>query len=129
MASCENYFLCTLPVVRRPISANSRLNFLLLLLKRIFSDNYYISIFLKHSIIKLRAKRIKLNLLFNLSYLNSNFALSLEYLNPALNNPVLYAYMTWHAKEQAYSVLVKSSQWYIINAAFWLVALLLSYML
>ena len=72
---------------------------------------------------------MKLNLLFNLSYLNSNFALSLEYLNPALNNPVLYPYMTWHAKEQAYSVLVKSSQWSIINAAFWLVALLLSYML
>ena len=106
MASCKNDFLCTLPVVRRPISANSRLNFLLLLLKRIFSDNYYISIFLKHSIIKLRAKRIKLNLLFKLSYLNSNFALSLEYLNPALNNPVLYPYMTWYAKEQAYSVLV-----------------------
>ena len=32
-------------------------------------------------------KRIKLNLLFKLSYLNSNFALTLGYLNPALNNP------------------------------------------
>ena len=34
-------------------------------------------------------KRIKLNLLFNLSYLNSNFALTLGYLNPALNNLAL----------------------------------------
>ena len=31
-------------------------------------------------------KRIKLNLLFKLSYLISNFALTLGYLNPALNN-------------------------------------------
>ena len=35
------------------------------------------------------AKRIKLNLLFKLSYLNLNFALTLGYLNPALNNPAL----------------------------------------
>ena len=34
-------------------------------------------------------KRIKLNLIFKLSYLNSNFALTMAYLNPALNNPVL----------------------------------------
>ena len=32
-------------------------------------------------------KRIKLNFLFNPSYLNSNFTLTLGYLNPALNNP------------------------------------------
>ena len=32
-------------------------------------------------------KRIKLNLLFKLSYLISNFSLTLSYLNPALNNP------------------------------------------
>ena len=31
----------------------------------------------------------KLNFLFKLSYLNSNFALTLGYLNPALNNPAL----------------------------------------
>ena len=31
-------------------------------------------------------KRIKLNLFFKLSYLNSNFELTLGYLNPALNN-------------------------------------------
>ena len=34
-------------------------------------------------------KRIKLNLLFKLSYLNSNFALTLGYLKPALSNPAL----------------------------------------
>ena len=34
-------------------------------------------------------KRIKLNLLFKLSYLNSNFTLTLGYLNPALSNPAL----------------------------------------
>ena len=31
--------------------------------------------------------RIKLNLLFTLLYLTSNFALTLDYLSPALNNP------------------------------------------
>ena len=31
---------------------------------------------------------MKLNLLFKLSFLNFNFALTLGYLNPALNNPV-----------------------------------------
>ena len=35
----------------------------------------------------LLTKRIKLNFLFNPSYLNSNFALTLGYLNPPLNNP------------------------------------------
>ena len=33
-------------------------------------------------------KKIKLNLLFKVSYLNSNFPPTLGYLNPALNNPV-----------------------------------------
>ena len=40
-------------------------------------------------------KRIKLNLLFKLSYLNSNFALTLGclYLNPTLNNPDKKSYI------------------------------------
>ena len=44
---------------------------------------------MEHQIINLWTKRIKLNLLFKLSYLNRNFALTLgyNYLNPALNNP------------------------------------------
>ena len=41
-------------------------------------------IFIEHRIINLLTKRIKLNLLYKLSYLNSNFALTLGYLNPAL---------------------------------------------
>ena len=45
------------------------------------------SIFLEYPIIKLQAKRIKLNLLFKLSYLSSNFALTLGCLDPASNNP------------------------------------------
>ena len=31
-----------------------------------------------------------MNLLFKLSYLNSNFALTLGYINPALNNPAQF---------------------------------------
>ena len=46
-------------------------------------------IFIEHRIINLLTKIIKLNLLFKLSYLNSSFALTLGYLNPALNNPAL----------------------------------------
>ena len=42
---------------------------------------------LEYSIIKLKAKRIKLNLHFKVSYLSSNFALTQGYLNPASNNP------------------------------------------
>ena len=41
-------------------------------------------IFIEHRIINLLTKRIKLNLLYELSYLNSNFALTLGYLNPGL---------------------------------------------
>ena len=47
-------------------------------------------IFVEHRIINLLTKRIKLNLLYKPSYLNSNFALTLGYLNPALNNPAQY---------------------------------------
>ena len=42
--------------------------------------------------INLLTKRFKLNLLFNPSYMNSNFALTLGYLNPALNNPAQESY-------------------------------------
>ena len=60
--------------------------FLFLLGKSIFLD-FFCWFFLEHQIIKLWAKRTKLNLLFKLSYLNCNFELLLDYLNPALNNP------------------------------------------
>ena len=48
-----------------------------------FLGQFYV-IFIEHRIINLLTKRIKLNLLYKLSYLNSNFALTLGYLNPAL---------------------------------------------
>ena len=74
--------------LRTPISANLGLNFnqgfFFLLSKTLFRIIF--SIFLEYPIIKLKAKRIKLNLLFKLSYLSSNFALTLGYLNPASNN-------------------------------------------
>ena len=54
------------------------------LLKSIFSDN-----FLCYPIINLLTERINLNLLFKPSNLNSNFALTLGYLNPALNKTAL----------------------------------------
>ena len=43
-------------------------------------------------------KRIKLNLLFNISYLNSNFAQTLGYLNPALDNAALVLTFQWQAQ-------------------------------
>ena len=44
---------------------------------------------LEYPTVKLQAKRIKLNLLFKLSYLSSHYALTRGYLNPASNNPAL----------------------------------------
>ena len=63
--------------------------FLFLLGKSIFPDYFLDSFlfFLEHQIIKLWAKRTKLNLAFKLSYLICNFELTLDYLNPAFNNP------------------------------------------
>ena len=56
--------------------------FLSHLFKRIFSDNF-LCYFEKHPIINLLTKRIEVNLLFKLSYLNSNFALTVGYLDLA----------------------------------------------
>ena len=58
------------------------------MLKNIFSGNF-LCYFQEYPIINFLTKRIKLNLLFKLSNLNSNFALTPGYLNPALNNPAL----------------------------------------
>ena len=55
-----------------------------------FLGQFYV-IFIEHRIINLLTKRIKLNLLYKLSYLNSNFALTLGYLNPALDNPAQHS--------------------------------------
>ena len=46
--------------------------------------------------INLLTVRIKLNLLFNLSYETSNFTLTLGYLNPVLNNPAQLFILSFH---------------------------------
>ena len=56
------------------------------LFKSIFGDNF-LPYFEEHPTINLMTERIKVNLLFKPSNLNSNFALTLGYFNPALNNP------------------------------------------
>ena len=68
------------PVVRTPISANPGLNF--------FSFFFFfcLNAFSRIIFTKLQTKGIKLNSLLKLLYLNSNFVLTLGYLNPALNN-------------------------------------------
>ena len=61
-----------------------------LLFKSIFSDNF-LCYLQEHPIINLLTKRIRLNLLLKLSYLNSNFALTLGYLNsPTLGTRGFY---------------------------------------
>ena len=79
------------PVVRMLVSANPGLNFnqgfFFFSSKALTRIIFYI--FLEYPIIKLYAKRIKLNLFFKLSYLSSNFALALGYLNPPSNNLAL----------------------------------------
>ena len=51
-------------------------------------DNF-LPYFEEHPTINLMTERIKVNLLFKPSNLNSNFALTLGYFNPALNNQAL----------------------------------------
>ena len=53
---------------------------------------YFSRFFKEHPIINLLTKRIKLKLLSKLSFLNSNFALTQGYLNPALNNSALVSW-------------------------------------
>ena len=77
------------PVIRRPISAEPRLNFnsgLFFFWSKAFF-RIILSIPLRASNHQIITKFIKLNLIFKLSYLNSNFLLTLGYLNPALNIP------------------------------------------
>ena len=76
-------------VVRRPVSANPGLNFnpgFFFFSSKVFSRKIFSFLFrvFNHQIVE---KRIKLNLHFKLSCLNSNFVLTLGYVNLALNNP------------------------------------------
>ena len=76
------------PVVPRPISAWPRVKFnpgFFFLCSKAFSRIIFSLIF-RASNHQLVDKRIKTEILFNLSNLNSNLALTLGYLNPALNN-------------------------------------------
>ena len=69
-------------------------------------------IFIEYRTMNLLTKRIKLYvcmyLLYKLSYLNSNFALTLGYLNPALNNPAQISVVTRHK----YDVISRGNQWW-----------------
>ena len=85
-------------VARRPVSANPGLNFnpgYFFFSSKAFSQKIYCILFrvFNHKIVE---NRIKLNLHFKLSYLNSNFVLTLGNVNPALNNPALEN-ITWSA--------------------------------
>ena len=76
------------PVVRRRISADPRLNFnlgLFFFCSKAFSRIIF-SILFRASNHQIVGKKNKTDFLFKLSYLSSNFALTLSYLNPALNN-------------------------------------------
>ena len=78
------------PVVRTPVSANLGLNFnpsFFFLLSKALSRIFFSILFRvsNHQIV------FKENLPFKLSYLSSNFALTLGYLNPASNNFALAA--------------------------------------
>ena len=68
------------PVVRRLISANPGLNLIKASLSFFFLPLGYFSLFfLVHPITKMWTKRMKLNFLFKVSYLNSNFTLTKGY--------------------------------------------------
>ena len=77
------------PIVRRPISAYPKVKFnpgFYFFCSKAFSRIIFSVIFKS---INLLTKRIKLKLLSKLSFLNSNFAVTLGYLNPVLNNSAL----------------------------------------
>ena len=68
------------PVVRRPISVNPGLNFnpgFFFFCSKTISRIIFSSLFIESNHQIVDTKRIKLNLLFKLSYLNQNFALTL----------------------------------------------------
>ena len=105
---CESYLGL---VVWRPVSANPWLNFnpgFFFFSSKAFSRKIFSILFrvFNHQIVE---KRIKLNLLFKLSYLNSNFALTLGYVNPALNNSALVDWL--HFAEIILVFLVASVTW------------------
>ena len=93
--ACGSVFSHLDQVVRRPVSANPGLNFnpgLFFFSSKAFSRKIFPILFrlFNHKIVD---KKNQLNLLFKLSYLNSNFVPTLGYVNQAaLNNPALVAF-------------------------------------
>ena len=91
------------PVVQRPISTNPGLNFnpgFFFFCFKAFSRIIF-PFFLEQPITELQTRSIKLNLLFKLLYLNSNFALTLGYFNPALNNSAgVFLWRSEHSRSE-----------------------------
>ena len=72
----------------------------------------------EHPIINLLTERVKLKLLFKLSNLNSNFALTLGYLNPTFNNPALATNNFWRSREILVLWRYKQPRWIIYRFIF-----------
>ena len=68
-------------------------------------------------------------LIFNLSYLFQIIWVESLYMGAAKDREVAIVLLPWAVRHTSYLLLVKSNWWSIINAAFWLVELLLGYML
>ena len=82
------------PVVQRLIAANPGLNFNLgffFFCPKAFSQIIFSLLFTasNHQIVGKKIELLELNLLLKLSYLKSNFVLSLGELSPALNNSAM----------------------------------------
>ena len=68
-------------------------------------------------------------LIFNLNYLFQIIWVESLYMGAAKDREVAIVLLPWAVRHTSYLLLVKSNWWSIINAAFWLVELLLGYML
>ena len=98
------------PVVGRALSANPGLKFKLGFF--FFYSKAFSRIIFSIPIIKLWTKRKKLNWLFMFSYLNSNFALTLGYLNQTLNNPgKVYFFVFCEWKYVTLSTFQSCTEW------------------
>ena len=89
------------PVVQTPVSTNQGLNFNLgffFFLSKALSRIVFFTLFRVQSS-NCRQRELNLICFFKLSYLSSNFALTLGYVNPASNNPALTA--SWICSRQS----------------------------
>ena len=101
--NCKKSVLRLGPVVIKAGRANPRLNFSPgFFFSKAFSRIIF-SILSRASNNQIVDKKITLNLLFKLSYLNSNFTLTLLYFNPALKKPAQQDHIA--SKKQSQSPL------------------------